>query len=93
MDDRHPADMACAGAAQTCPAPLWMRRYAACMRWWAYACPSEVASRQEPAPSAAAPQVRYAAGAREMLEDWFQHKPFPEDFYIVREGKLAEQYT
>ena len=38
-------------------------------------------------------QRRIAAGVREMLELWFQHKPFPEDFYIVREGKLAEQYT
>ncbi|KAK9917332.1 hypothetical protein WJX75_003190 [Coccomyxa subellipsoidea] len=37
-------------------------------------------------------QVRYAAGVREMLEDWFQHKPFPEDYYIVREGELAPQY-
>ncbi|CAK0787157.1 hypothetical protein CVIRNUC_010373 [Coccomyxa viridis] len=38
-------------------------------------------------------QRRIAAGVREMLELWFQHKPFSEDFYIVREGKLAEQYT
>ena len=38
-------------------------------------------------------QQRIAAGVRQMLELWFQHKPFPEDFYIVREGKLAEQYT
>ena len=42
---------------------------------------------------ALAVQHRIAAGVREMLELWFQHKPFPEDFYIVREGKLAEQYT
>ncbi|KAK9805175.1 hypothetical protein WJX72_003582 [[Myrmecia] bisecta] len=37
-------------------------------------------------------QKRIAAGTREMLEDWLKGKPFPEDFYIVREGKLAEQY-
>ena len=38
-------------------------------------------------------QHRIAAGVKQMLELWFHHKPFPEDFYIVREGKLAEQYT
>ena len=38
-------------------------------------------------------QQRISAGVREMLELWFQHRPFPEEFYIVREGKLAEQYT
>ncbi|CAL8465001.1 g4536 [Coccomyxa elongata] len=37
-------------------------------------------------------QARYAAGVRKMLEAWFEHKPFPEDYYIVREGQLAPQY-
>ena len=37
-------------------------------------------------------QKRYAAGVREMLECWMQHKPFPEQYYIVREGQLASQY-
>lgn len=37
-------------------------------------------------------QARYAAGVRKILEDWFEHKPFPEDYYIVREGQLAPQY-
>lgn len=39
-----------------------------------------------------AAQKRIAAGVRQMLELWIQHIPFPEDYYIVREGKLAEQY-
>ena len=38
-------------------------------------------------------QHRIAAGVKQMLQLWFDHKPFPEEFYIVREGKLAEQYT
>ncbi len=38
-------------------------------------------------------QQRIATGVKQMLQLWFDHKPFPEDFYIVREGKLAEQYT
>ena len=37
-------------------------------------------------------QARYAGGVRDMLEAWVEHKPFEEDFYIVREGKLASQY-
>ncbi|KAK9814529.1 hypothetical protein WJX72_007417 [[Myrmecia] bisecta] len=37
-------------------------------------------------------QKRIAEGVREMLEQWFQGKPFTEDNYIVREGELAEQY-
>ena len=38
-------------------------------------------------------QHRIAAGVKQMLQLWFERKPFPEEFYIVREGKLAEQYT
>lgn len=38
-------------------------------------------------------QKRYAAGVRDMLDCWMQKKPFHEDFYIVREGELASQYT
>ena len=38
-------------------------------------------------------QHRIAAGVKQMLQLWFEHEPFPEEFYIVREGKLAEQYT
>ena len=31
---------------------------------------------------------------KQMLECWFKGEPFPEEsFYIVREGKLADQYT
>ena len=37
-------------------------------------------------------QKRYSGGVRDILEAWFQHKPFEEDFYIVREGELASQY-
>ncbi|KAK9814744.1 hypothetical protein WJX72_010757 [[Myrmecia] bisecta] len=37
-------------------------------------------------------QKRIAEGVREMLEQWFQGEPFREDYYIVREGELAEQY-
>jgi len=37
-------------------------------------------------------QVRYAEGTKNLLECWFTGKPFPEDDYIVREGKLASQY-
>ncbi|BDA50598.1 Formate dehydrogenase, mitochondrial [Coccomyxa sp. Obi] len=37
-------------------------------------------------------QARYAGGVRDMLQAWIEHKPFEEDFYIVREGKLASQY-
>ena len=39
-------------------------------------------------------QRRYTDMTKQMLESWFNEKPFPdESFYIVREGKLAEQYT
>ena len=36
-------------------------------------------------------QKRIAAGTREMLEQWMEGKPFKEENYIVREGKLASQ--
>jgi hypothetical protein len=38
-------------------------------------------------------QKRYAQGIQEMVQQWIEHKPFNEDNYIVREGKLAEQYS
>jgi hypothetical protein len=38
-------------------------------------------------------QKRYAEGIKEMVLQWIQHKPFNEDNYIVREGKLADQYS
>ena len=38
-------------------------------------------------------QARYQAGTLEMLNQWLAGKPFKDDNYIVREGKLAEQYT
>lgn len=37
-------------------------------------------------------QARYAQGVKEMLEQWFDEKPLPEENYIVREGELASQY-
>eukprot|EP00850_Spirogloea_muscicola_P003546 SM000014S00334 [mRNA] locus=s14:728401:730941:- [translate_table: standard] len=37
-------------------------------------------------------QQRYSAGIKEMLQCWFEGKPFQEDYYIVREGELASQY-
>ena len=37
---------------------------------------------------------RYTDMTKQMLESWFNGEAFPdESFYIVREGKLAEQYT
>ena len=37
---------------------------------------------------------RYTQNAKDMLEAFFNGKPFPdESFYIVREGKLADQYS
>ena len=37
-------------------------------------------------------QARYADGTKKMLQSWFDEKDFPEEWYIVREGKLADQY-
>jgi formate dehydrogenase len=37
-------------------------------------------------------QERFAAGTKDMLDRWFKNEPFPEQNYIVREGKLASQY-
>ncbi|KAL0054924.1 hypothetical protein WJX82_004525 [Trebouxia sp. C0006] len=37
-------------------------------------------------------QERYAEGTKQMLQNWFDGKEFPEKWYIVREGELAEQY-
>ena len=36
-------------------------------------------------------QERYAEGTKQMLQNWFDGKEFPEKWYVVREGKLAEQ--
>ena len=36
---------------------------------------------------------RYTADTKHMLQCWFEEKPFDETFYIVREGKVAEQYS
>ncbi|KAL0033197.1 hypothetical protein WJX79_009035 [Trebouxia sp. C0005] len=38
-------------------------------------------------------QVRYQKGIQVMLDQWVNKKPFEEDNYIVREGKLAGQYS
>ena len=38
-------------------------------------------------------QVRYQEGIKKMLNEWVRQKPFEEDNYIVREGKLAGQYS
>ncbi|MCO5602287.1 hypothetical protein L7F22_056416 [Adiantum nelumboides] len=37
-------------------------------------------------------QVRYAAGVKNVLEKYFKWESFPEDYYIVKDGKLASQY-
>ena len=34
-------------------------------------------------------QARYAAGAREILECWFERRPIREEYLIVDGGKLA----
>jgi len=34
-------------------------------------------------------QARYAAGTREILECWFEHRPIREEYLIVDGGKLA----
>ncbi len=38
-------------------------------------------------------QKRFVAGTKDMLDRWFKHEAFPEQNYIVREGKLASQYV
>ena len=37
-------------------------------------------------------QARYADGTKKMLQNWFDGKDFPKEWYIVREGELADQY-
>uniref|UniRef100_A0A7I4B1Q7 D-isomer specific 2-hydroxyacid dehydrogenase NAD-binding domain-containing protein n=1 Tax=Physcomitrium patens TaxID=3218 RepID=A0A7I4B1Q7_PHYPA len=37
-------------------------------------------------------QKRFAAGTKDMIDRWLKHEAFPEQNYIVREGKLASQY-
>lgn len=39
------------------------------------------------------PQHRYAAGTRLCLSRWATQEALPDEYYIVREGKLAEAYT
>ena len=34
-------------------------------------------------------QARYAAGTREILEDWLAGRPIREEYLIVEGGKLA----
>jgi formate dehydrogenase len=34
-------------------------------------------------------QARYAAGVREILENWFENQAFREEYFIVHNGKLA----
>ncbi len=34
-------------------------------------------------------QARYAAGTREILEDWFAGRPIREEYLIVDGGRLA----
>ena len=38
-------------------------------------------------------QVQYQDGTKKMLDSWFAGEPFPEENYIVREGRLASQYS
>jgi len=38
-------------------------------------------------------QKRFAGMTCEMLEAWLDGRPFEVDNYIVREGRLAPQYT
>ena len=38
-------------------------------------------------------QKRFAGDTRDLLEQWMDRKPFKQENYIVREGKLAPQYT
>ncbi|KAH7292310.1 hypothetical protein KP509_29G061400 [Ceratopteris richardii] len=37
-------------------------------------------------------QVRYSAGVKDVLDKFFRGESFPEEYYIVKEGKLASQY-
>lgn len=37
-------------------------------------------------------QLRYAAGVKDMLDRYFKGEEFPQQNYIVKEGKLASQY-
>ncbi|KAH7292304.1 hypothetical protein KP509_29G061300 [Ceratopteris richardii] len=37
-------------------------------------------------------QVRYSAGVKVVLDKFFRGESFPEEYYIVKEGKLASQY-
>ncbi|KVI09183.1 D-isomer specific 2-hydroxyacid dehydrogenase, catalytic domain-containing protein, partial [Cynara cardunculus var. scolymus] len=37
-------------------------------------------------------QLRYAAGVKDMLENYFKGEDFPAQHYIVKEGELASQY-
>ncbi|KAL8263579.1 hypothetical protein R6Q59_021709 [Mikania micrantha] len=37
-------------------------------------------------------QLRYAAGVKGMLENYFKGEDFPAQHYIVKEGELASQY-
>nr|KAJ0222552.1 hypothetical protein LSAT_V11C200083620 [Lactuca sativa] len=37
-------------------------------------------------------QLRYAAGVKDMLENYFKGEEFPPQHYIVKEGELASQY-
>ncbi|XP_042496386.1 formate dehydrogenase 1, mitochondrial-like [Macadamia integrifolia] len=37
-------------------------------------------------------QLRYAAGTKDMLDRFFKGEDFPEQNYIVKEGKIASQY-
>jgi formate dehydrogenase len=40
-------------------------------------------------PQWTSPQSRYAAGAREILECWFEDRPIRDEYLIVDGGKLA----
>lgn len=37
-------------------------------------------------------QLRYAAGVKDMLDNYFKGEDFPPQKYIVKEGELAPQY-
>ncbi|KAI7731168.1 hypothetical protein M8C21_006576, partial [Ambrosia artemisiifolia] len=37
-------------------------------------------------------QLRYAAGVKDMLDNYFKGEDFPAQHYIVKEGELASQY-
>ncbi len=42
-----------------------------------------------PFPRPPALQKRYAAGIKEMLDEWLKCQPFKEENYIVKDGKIA----